>query len=216
MRDARLALLTVLLAVTSAAAGDKELVFSFRQQDLGSLPTGWSAAKTGTGEAGKWKVVADESAPSKGGYVLAHAGESPNAVFNVCVLDEGTYRDVQLSVAFKAVKGRNDQGGGIVWRYQDANNYYVARMNPLEDNYRLYHVINGRRTQIDSMEGLNVPAGQWHVLTITMTGDLIACHLDGKLELRKIDPTISKPGKVGLWTKSDAQTYFDDFKVSGK
>src|SRR5204863_211591 len=83
----------------------------------------------------------------------------------------------------------------------------VARMNPLEDNYRLYHVINGKRTQIDGADGIRIRAGEWHVLSIRMSGDLIACYLDGKLELRKLDPTFTKPGKVGLWTKSDAQTY---------
>src|SRR5262249_42881033 len=96
----------------------------------------------------------------------------------------------------------------------DANNYYVARMNPLEDNYRLYRVVAGKRTQIAGKEGIKVPTGEWHTLKIEMEGDKIECYLDGKKEIEATDDTIGKPGKVGLWTKADAHTYFDDFRVS--
>ena len=117
-------------------------------------------------------------------------------------------------MAFKAVRGQKDQGGGVLWRFQDPNNYYVARMNPLEDNYRLYKVVAGRRTQLATKEGLKVPANEWHRLKVTQAGDRIECSLDGTRHIEATDKTITKPGKVGLWTKADAQTYFDNFQVT--
>jgi hypothetical protein len=142
---------------------------------------------------------------------LVAAAEKPRAIrFGK---DDLSYRDVELTVGFKAVKGASDQGGGFVWRYQDANNYYVARMNPLEDNYRLYHVVAGKRTQFGGKEGLKVPTGTWHTLKVTMVGDKIECFLDGKKEIEATDTTFAKAGQVGLWTKADAQSHFDDFRV---
>jgi len=185
----------------------------FSKSDVGKLPAGWKAEKTGKGEGSLWQVVADETAPSGSGYVLAQTAEGPNALFNICVADEGACKDLVLRVAFKVVRGKNDQGGGLVWRFQDADNYYVARMNPLEDNYRLYKVVAGKRTQLATKEGLKVPAGTWHVLTVRQQGDQITCMLDGKSYLEAKDGTFTQAGKVGLWTKSDAQTRFDDFRV---
>jgi REP element-mobilizing transposase RayT len=110
----------------------------------------------------------------------------------------------------KAVAGEHDLGGGIVWRYQDANNYYVVRMNPLEDNYRVYKVVAGKRTQLDTKEDVKVASGTWHRLKIKMIGDHIECYLDGKKLLDARDGTFQGAGQVGLWSKADAQTYFDE------
>jgi hypothetical protein len=123
---------------------------------------------------------------------------------------------VEVQVAFKAVRGKADQGGGIAWRYLDANNYYLARMNPLEDNYRVYKVVAGKRIQLGTQEDVKVPAGEWHVLKVKQAGEQIECWLDGKKYLQVKDDTITKAGHVGLWTKADAQTYFDDLKVHGE
>ena len=210
-----LALLT-LGGIAVSAAEEKPRPFHFGKGDLGKVPTGWKATQTGAGAGSVWKVVADETAPSKTGHALAQTAEGPGPLFNLCVAEETRYLDVGVSVAFKAVRGQKDQGGGIVWRYQDANNYYVARMNPLEDNYRLYKVIASKRIQLATKEDLKVPVNTWHTLTIKMTGDQIECFLDGKKELEGKDDTIQKAGKVGLWTKADAQTSFDDLKISGK
>ncbi|HEY7307964.1 MAG TPA: hypothetical protein VH643_01255 [Gemmataceae bacterium] len=106
------------------------------KDDLGKVPAGWKAARTGKGDGSVWKVTADDSAPSKSGLVLAQTAAGPSRLFNQCVADDGSYKDVEVQVAFKVVRGKEDQGGGIVWRYQDADNYYVARMNPLESNYQ--------------------------------------------------------------------------------
>jgi hypothetical protein len=199
-----------------AAADDKVRGFPFAREDLGKVPSGWKAEKTGKGEGSVWQVVADSTTPSRKGCALAQTAASPSPLFNLCVADETRYRDVEVSVAFKAVKGKIDQGGGIVWRYQDAGNYYVARYNPLENNYRVYKVVGGKRSQLQTREALKVPAGEWHTLKIRMTGEQIECHLDGKKELEARDATIRDAGKVGLWTKADAQTHFDAFQVSGQ
>jgi hypothetical protein len=198
------------------AADDKVRGFPFGKGDAGKLPSGWKADRTGNREGSVWKVVEDKTAPSKKGYTLAQTAEGPSPLFNLCVAEDTRYKDVEVSVAFKAVKGKIDQGGGIVWRYQDANNYYIARMNPLESNYRVYKVVAGKRTPLGTREGLKVPAGEWHTLRIRMTGDQIECYLDDKKELAARDATFTGAGKVGMWTKADAQTHFDEFKVSGK
>jgi hypothetical protein len=205
-----------LLGMALVAAEEKTRTMNFKKDDVGKVPSGWKADKTGKGEGSVWKVVEDPTAPSKSGYALAQTAESPGSMFNLCVADDTKYKDVEVSVAFKAMKGDKDQGGGIVWRYQDANNYYVARMNPLEDNYRVYKVIGGKRIQLETKENLKVPAKEWQTLRITMKGDRIECFLDGKKELEAKDDTIKDAGKVGLWSKADAQTYFDNFKVSGE
>jgi hypothetical protein len=205
--------LVAVIGTVLAAADDKPKTFTFGKDDLGKVPAGWVADKTGKGEGSVWKVVEDATAPSKSGFVLAQTAESPGPMFNLCVLEGATARDVELRVAFKANAGKKDQGGGLVWRYQDANNYYVARMNPLEDNYRLYHVVAGKRTQFGGVEGIKVPAGEWHTLTVKMVGEQIECALDGKKMIEARDGTITKAGRVGLWSKADAQSSFDDFQV---
>src|SRR5205823_5700455 len=166
-----------------------------------------------TGEGSVWKVVGDTTAPSKIGFALAQTAESPGAMFNLCVAEGTSFKDVEVSVAFKANAGKKDQGGGVVWRYRDANNYYIARMNPLEDNFRVYKVVGGKRSAPFQNADVKVPAGEWHTLAVKMAGDTIECSLDGKKYLGAKDDTFPGAGKVGLWTKADAQTSFDDFRV---
>jgi hypothetical protein len=211
-----LGMASILLAGTLAlAADDKAKLFKFSKDDAGKVPAGWKAAQTGKGES-VWKVLADDTSPSKSGYVLAQTTDNPDALFNLCVAEEPSLKDVEVIVAFKAVKGKKDQGGGIVWRYQDANNYYVARVNPLEDNFRVYKVVDGKRAKEFQSAEVKVAADEWHTLKIKHIGDRIECFLDGKKHLDVKDDVIDKAGKVGLWTKADAQTYFDTPKVEAK
>ena len=219
MRWKNVVALIAIMGTAVWAADDKGRTFRFTKDDVGKVPSGCKAEKTGKGQGSVWKVVEDDTAPSKSGYVLAQTAESPGNVFNICVVEDSKYKDVELSVAFKAVRGKKDQGGGFVWRYQDRNNYYICRMNPLEDNYRVYKVVKGLRTQLGeegTKEGLKVPAGEWHKLKATMEGDRIQCYLDGEKQLDVKDSTYKEAGKVGLWSKADAQTHFDGFKASGK
>lgn len=206
----------LLIGSVLAEEGEKMRTFRFSKEDLGKLPAGWKAEKTGTGEGSVWKIVADATAPSKTGHVLAQTAKAPKPLFNICVSDTPSFGNGEISVSFKAIEGDVDQGGGLIWRYQDANNYYIARMNPLEKNYRLYKVVDGKRVQLGTKEGLDIPDQEWHTLKIEHQGDRIACFLDGKKELEATDATFKSAGKIGLWTKADAQTYFDDLKVSSK
>ncbi len=210
------ALAVWLASAAILAADEKTRSLQFRQSDAGKVPTGWKAEKTGAGDGSVWTVVADETGPSKTGYVLSQTAEGPKALFNICVAEDTKYKDVELSVAFKAMAGKVDQGGGFVWRYQDNNNYYTCRMNPLEDNYRVYKVVNGKRSAQFQDVTVKLPLNEWHTLKVKMVGDHIQCFLDGKKYLDVKDSSITEAGKVGLWTKADAQTRFDEFKIAGK
>jgi hypothetical protein len=216
MRRALLAISVLFAFAAIAAAGEKSKLTTFNKDDQGRVPSGWKSDKTGMGDGSVWKVVADDTAPSGSGFALAQTAASPKAVFNLCVADEPNLKDVEASVSFKAMKGELDQGGGIVWRYQDANNYYIARVNPLEDNFRVYKVVGGKRSKEFQNATVKIPAGEWHTLKIKMIGDRIECFLDGKKYLDVKDTEFDKPGKVGLWSKADAQTHFDQFRVSGE
>ncbi len=120
---------------------------------------------------------------------------------------------MDISVQMKTVAGKTDQGGGLVWRAKDKINYYVARYNPLEDNYRVYKVVNGKRKELQSAN-IKHSDGR-HTLRVTMKGDRVECFYDGKKYLDVKDGTLANSGKIGLWTKADAQTYFDDLTVKG-
>ena len=204
----------IALAATSVWAEEGKLrAFKFSKDDVGKVPAGWKAEKTGKGEGSVWKVVEDDTAPSKSGYVLAQTAQSPGGLFNICVAEDTNYKDVDLSVSFKGIAGDSDQGGGFVWRYKDHNNYYICRMNPLEDNYRVYHVVAGRRIQIGGKEGIKVKTGEWHKLRVEVDGNKMAGFLDGEKIWEVKDDTFKDAGKVGLWSKADAQTHFDEFKA---
>ena len=186
----------------------------FAKSDLGRVPAGWTAAKTGEGEGRVWRVAADQTAPSKTGFALAQTAEGPNRLFNLCVLDGSSFADGVGQVHVKAVAGKIDQGGGVVWRYQDANNYYVCRYNPLESNLRLYHVKGGKRTQLATKENLSVPPGSWFRVSVEQAGNAMVCSLNGSKQLEASDATFPTAGRVGVWSKADAQSRFDQFEYT--
>lgn len=204
----------LLLLATFITAGEKRPAspWDFHDASVGKLPPGWVAARTGKGAGSEWTVVEDKSAP-KGSRVLAQtSADAPNSLFNLCVATESKFKDVDLSVSFKALHGEVDQGGGPVWRYQDANNYYVARMNPLEKNFRVYKVVGGKRIQLETAAAEGA-AGKWHTIRVVHRGNHIQCYFNGKLLLDVKDDAIQQAGKIGLWTKADAQTSFADIRV---
>ncbi|MSQ94486.1 MAG: DUF1080 domain-containing protein [Gemmataceae bacterium] len=210
--------LCLMLTLFNGAAGDGKPAtrWDFEDAAVGKLPPGWTATKTGKGEGSVWKVAEDKTAP-KGPKVLAQTAAGPNSLYNLCVADKARFTDLDLSVSFKAFAGKKDQGGGPVWRYQDADNYYVVRMNPLEDNFRLYKFVAGKRIQLASAD-IAVADGKWHTIRVVHKGSRIQCYLNGKLHLDEKDDTFKEAGKIGLWTKADAQTYFDaiEIRVSAK
>ena len=204
-------ILTVLLlcfVVMIAGAQAPNRTWNFDTDIDGSIGKGFS------NDAGEWKVTGDASAPSKRN-VLGQFAKSSGSEFNVTLVTDTNYKEVDLSVKMKAVAGKSDQGGGLVWRAKDGKNYYIARYNPLEDNYRVYKVVNGRRSS--EFQNANIRhADGWHTLRVTMSGDHIECYYDGKKSLDVHDSTFTNPGKIGLWSKADAQSYFDDLNVSGQ
>ncbi len=190
---------------------EDEVIFNFDDAQIGALPEGWTSARTGKGNLGIWKVVKDKSAPSSPNVLAQMSKENLGYHFSLAVADNTNYTDVEIELKFKAVDGQEDQGGGPVWRYQDPNNYYICRANPLESNFRVYKVVDGNRKQLKSAR-VDIPSGQWHSLKIENKGDHIQCWYNDKLYLDVRDDTF-KDGKIGVWTKADAVTYFDDIKV---
>lgn len=210
----RLALMTLLICGPVLVAGD-ESPLNFKNAKVGSLPKGLKAFKTGKGEdtGGDWKIVEDKDAPGR--LALAQTKADKAANFNICVAEDAKYKDIDFTVSFKAIAGERDQGGGPVWRFQDGNNYYVCRMNPLEDNFRVYKVVAGKRKEMASAD-VKVETGTWHTIRIVHKGDHIECYLDGKKLLDVNDDTFREAGKIGVWTKADAQTRFTGPIVKGK
>jgi hypothetical protein len=154
---------------------------------------------------GRWEVVQDGK-----NRVFAQRASNRDDAFNVA-LYVSNVRNIDISVRLRADAGELDRGGGVVWRAKDAKNYYLARFNPLENNFRVYKVEAGKRTQFASAD---VPGDTaWHTLRVTMFGDEITCYLDGKKYLAVKDNTFPGHGMYGLWTKSDARSSFDDLSV---
>lgn len=212
----RSCLLAMTLVSFVVAADPKAHPIAFDKADLGKLPAGWTAAKTGEGEGSVWKVTADDSAPGKPGHVLTQTAAGPNRLYNLCVRDESSFLDGDLTVRVKAIAGEIDQGGGLVWRYLDANNYYVCRYNPLEKNFRLYTVKEGKRKELASKEKIELKKAKEFAVSVKHIGSKIVCELDGEHKLEVTDETFPKPGKVGLWTKADAVTSFDKLGIHSK
>ena len=208
---------TVLALVGAAvASGDEEHTWRLGKDDAGKLPAGWKADSAGSGTGSLWKVVEDDTAPSRAGYVLAQTAASPKAFISLCVADETLYRDVGVSVLLKAVRGTIHRGGGVVWRYQDNQNYYLARVDFREDSFCVYKVVKGRCIELASKDDPKVPEEEWHTLKVEMSGDHIACSLDATEQLDVRDSSLCAAGQAGLWTKGDARTYFDDFRARSR
>jgi hypothetical protein len=201
------------LAGAALAACDQQRAWRFGKDDAGKHPAGWKAEEAGTGRGSVWRVVEDDTAPAGTGHVLAQTAASPKAFIALCVAEDTSYQDVGVSVAFRAVHGANHQGGGVVWRYRDSHHYYLARADVRGDNVRVYKVVRGGRIELGSRDDLPISEA-WHTLRAEMRGDRIRCYLDGTKHLEVRDSTFPGAGKVGLWTKGDARTYFDDFNIT--
>jgi Domain of Unknown Function (DUF1080) len=189
--------------------------YNFDGDKPGEIPAGFHGARTGQGTEGKWVVMADSTAPSKPNVVAQTSKDRTDYRFPLLIADQGSYQDLEISVKFKAVEGDVDRAGGLVFRLKDANNYYIVRANALEDNYRLYHVISGSRRQFAGAN-FKVTAGEWHELRVECVGNKIICYYDGTKKIEATDDTFKDAGKIGLWTKADSVTYFDDLRVTAK
>ena len=187
---------------------------TFDQDATNAPPAGWLATQTGEGNS-DWRVVRDASAPSSPNALK----QSGVAEYPLCVLTNSTVRDGFVETLFKPLAGKEDQAGGVVWRWRDANNYYLCRANALENNVVLYKVENGKRSSLNlvgraSGYGVKVPVAgeQWHRLRVEFSGDRQRVFFNGQHLFDVKDRTFTNAGSVGLWSKADSVTLFDDFR----
>lgn len=183
-----------------------DTLINFQGDTEGTVPKGFKIANTCTQQA-KWNIITDA-----GNKVLAQQAKNESDCFNILVLDNLFYKNFVVTVKMKAVAGEEDRGGGLVWRYMDNKNYYIARYNPLENNFRFYRVVNGDRKQLKSVD-CTIKSGEWFTMSISMNGNKITCSLNGNKMIEATDDTYANAGKIGFWTKSDAQSYFDDLTI---
>ncbi|HMA09273.1 MAG TPA: family 16 glycoside hydrolase [Ramlibacter sp.] len=178
---------------------------NFDSDAVGSPPAGWTCGVTGSGKP-RWAVAADPAAPSKSNVLM----QSGSGTFPWCVKSGTALADGFVEVKFKPISGREDQAGGVVWRWKDGDNYYVARANALENNVSLYYTEGGSRRTLKYVDA-PVARGAWHTLRVEFAGTRIAVALDGKRVIEFNDTHIGGAGAVGVWTKADSVTAFDDF-----
>jgi hypothetical protein len=152
--------------------------FSFEKENIGTAPKNWTSAKTGGGNGSVWKIQGDSSSPSAKNVLFQSSFDGPSPLFNLCIANEPEALEVDLTFSLKAISGKIDQGGGPVWRYQDENNYDVARANPLENNFRPYKVVDGKRTQL-ATEDISVATNAWNQIKIEHHGIRIQRSLNG-------------------------------------
>ena len=183
---------------------------NFDDAKAGAPPPGWKSAVTGSGSA-KWSVEQDSSAPSKPN-VLKQSGVG---TFPICIYESAKLKDGFVEMKFKPIEGKEDQAGGVIWRVQDSNNYYIARANALEDNVTIYHTIGGKRVAFKSIN-TKVKSGVWHTLRVDFEGNKFTVTFDGNKVIEATDQSFQNAGKIGVWTKADSVTLFDDFTFTGK
>jgi hypothetical protein len=177
----------------------------FDGQEPGAAPVGWTTGVTGKGSP-RWVVGSDSTSPSKP-HVLKQLGQG---TFPWCVREDVSLADGYVEVKLKPIAGMEDQAGGVIWRWKNGDNYYVARANALENNVSLYYTQGGRRVTIRYADA-PVAANTWHALRVEFAGSRIQVIFDGRKLIELDDPHISAAGAVGLWTKADSVTAFDDF-----
>lgn len=214
------------MAVTLAPvpALGKAKTWNFDKEKVQELPTSWLSEHTGQGSKGNWKVVADSTAPSKPNVLAQLSDDATNYRFPLAIIEKANYKDVVLSVRFKAISGARDQGAGLVWRFSDANNYYIVRANALENNVVLYKVQDGKRISLapkgtsETTYGVKtrVQGNTWNQLGVAVKANLFTVSFNGQKLFEVEDNTFAEGGKIGLWTKADSVIYFDDVTAEGE
>jgi len=178
---------------------------NFDTDTIGAAPAGWTSGATGKGTP-RWTVEAESPAPDAR-KVLRQSGA---ADFPWCVRCDASISDGFVEVRFKPLSGRRDQAGGVVWRWKDGDNYYVARANAMENNVSLYYTVGGSRKTLKYVDA-PVTANQWHTIQVAFKGSTIKVALDGHEYIALDDEHIQGAGAVGVWTKADSVTDFDGF-----
>jgi hypothetical protein len=190
-------------------------VINFDTGPLGKTPPEWKSVAT-RGRSAQWEIRRDGSAPTQP-YVLAQVSNDPAPDHvPLAILKTMSLRDGEVSVRIKPVSGQECRGGGIVWRYRDENNYYLARASSIEKNVAVYKVQNGQRIPLLTMARHEIPANDWSILKVAVRGARIQVYLDHRRILQGWDNTYTGFGQVGLCTLGDSVAYFDDFRVYPK
>jgi hypothetical protein len=214
--------LRVLAATVLPFGAAQAVSVDFESYEANAAPQGFTIARTGNGADAVWLVREEVGAPSGGKVLVQTSTDSTSYRFPLCVYDAFTGTDVDVGVRFKAISGSVDQAAGIVWRYRDPDNYYVVRANALEGNVVLYKVENGKRSDLKPTDAgwlfsygkkADVPGGRWNELRVKARGARFEVILNGSHVFDIEDETFSGPGKVGLWTKADSVTAFDNLAI---
>ncbi len=196
----------VLLSISSSLPTS----FTFESDPVGAPPAHFEFARTGRGAEGKWTVQLERG--GKNHVLLQSSADKTDYRFPVAVVKSESFHDMTLTVRARPLAGEVDQGFGIVWRYRNADNYYITRCNALEDNCTIYHVINGSRRPFQN-HPVKVPTNIWHTLKMEARGNHFVVWFDGAKVLDARDDTFQS-GQVGLWTKADSVIEFDDFTIA--
>jgi hypothetical protein len=207
--------LLILAAATVGYAASR--TFDFSADTVGQPPKGFVFGHTAkVGAPGTWVVQAEGSNQ----YLAQTTADSTNSRFPVAVVSDISTADVDVSARFRPVSGRVDQAAGLVWRYQNEDNYYVVRANALENNVVLYKVERGRRTDLPLKgagrtygKAAKVPGAQWSTLRVVATGPRFEVFFNGGKLYEVEDATFAAAGRVGVWTKADSITHFDDLTI---
>ena len=199
----------IAIAAGAVAAKIQELSFDADTQS----PTGWQAAAT-NGKPAEWKIAPHTQAVSPPNALsIARFHDDSRGVFNLFWTSDIRFHNGDLEVSVRAHSGDIDRGGGLIWRARDAENYYIARYNPLEKNLRLYYVLDGSRRMLADAPNLNIGSDEWFTLKVIQRDTRIEVWLNGEKLIEKTDTTFTGAGGIGFWTKADALSAFDNLKV---
>jgi hypothetical protein len=213
-------LLSVMIAIplgfwtmaTQAETSASQQLWDFDHEQPGVLPSQFSIGTLFDGRpAGDWQVLATERAKSPPHVLAQLMAKGAEHAYKVVLIKEIIASDLNLEVSFLPIQGQADMGGGLIWRATDDRNYYLARANPLEQNIRVYRVEKGVRHMLENFDQ-TIHVKQWHTLRITHQGCRVIIFYDDKQVFDLCDKTFHA-GMIGLWTKSDAVTYFDDLRL---
>jgi hypothetical protein len=214
MKSAAAFLVAVLLGSVPFAPQFTSITVTFDSDISGQPPKGFEFGLTGQGKPGKWIVETVDDAPSRNNVLVQTDGDDTDYRFPIAYTGP-ELKDLRLSVKCKPIRGKVDQGCGIVWRLKDTDNYYVTRANALKDNVHLYRTVNGRRVKFAGWNG-KVASGVWHELAMEMVGNHVQVFFDRKKVIEDHDDTFKDAGKFGVWTKADSIIEFDNLTAIRK
>lgn len=209
-------LLLIIFAMAVPAVGfsfeSTPHVWTFDEHPPKVLPSEFKVGTLFDGRpAGEWKVLGTDRAKSPPHVLAQLLGKGAEHAYKTVFINGVRASDLELEVSFLPIDGKADMGGGLIWRAADDRNYYLTRANPLEQNIRIYRVVQGVRHMLKNFDQI-IDVRQWHRLRVTTKGCQVQVFFDGKQVFDLCDQTYST-GQVGLWTKSDAVTFFDDLTL---